>query len=71
MAAESVTIFGAHRREPPGAPSLRFEDLQDLERGLNAIRDGEIEGQGSYPQAFLINERLSMLAEPRWLQDWE
>lgn len=68
---ENATIFGAHRRRPPGAPSLKFDDLQDLERGLNAIRDGEIEGQGTYPQTFSINERISMLAEPRWLQDWD
>ena len=32
--------------------------------------DGEIEGDGSYPEAFPINERLTMLAEPRWLQRW-
>ena len=69
--AENVTIYGAHRYRPPGAPSLKFEDLKDLERGLHAIRDGEIDGQGTYPQEFSINERISMLAEPCWLQDWD
>ena len=65
-----IRFFGAHRDAPPGAPRLGFEDLEALRTGLTGIRDGEIEGAGSYPQAFPISDRLTMLAEPRWLQRW-
>lgn len=68
--APDTVLLGAHRVSPPGAPRLSYQDVEDLEAGLRRIRDGEVEGQGGYPQAFPINERLSMLAEPRWLQRW-
>lgn len=66
----SIQFFGAHRVKPPGPPRLGMEDLTDLAVGLKGIRDGDIEGTGSYPKAFPLNERLVMLAEPRWLQRW-
>jgi glyoxylase-like metal-dependent hydrolase (beta-lactamase superfamily II) len=65
-----TTLLGAHRVSPPGAPRLSYQDVKDLAAGLLRIRDGEVEGDGSYPVAFPINERLIMLAEPRWLQSW-
>ena len=68
---QHVAIYGAHRLKPPGAPRLSRDDVQALGDGLLGMRDGSIEGQGSYPQTFSLNERLQMLAEPRWLQDWE
>lgn len=68
---DEATIFlGAHRVTPPGPPRLGFEDLSDLADGLVGIREGSIDGTGSYPEAFPINHRLVMLAEPRWLQRW-
>jgi glyoxylase-like metal-dependent hydrolase (beta-lactamase superfamily II) len=66
----STVLLGAHRVAPPGAPRLGYQDVEDLARGLVHIRDGEVEGIGGYPKAFPINERLTMLAEPRWLQRW-
>ena len=63
-------LLGAHRVAAPGAPWLEWRDLQDLDQGLQRIRDGESEGIGTYPQQFPINENLQMLAEPRWLQRW-
>lgn len=66
----NVVLLGAHRVTPPGAPRLGYQDVEDLAVGLRHIQGGEIEGLGSYPQAFPINERLTMLAEPRWLQRW-
>ncbi len=65
-----VVLLGAHRVAPPGAPRLGYRDVEDLATGLRGIREGEIDGTGSYPQAFPINDRLTMLAEPRWLQRW-
>lgn len=68
---DDIVFHGAHRMEPPGAPVLRYEDLEDLHNALIRIRDGELQGEGSWPQSFPINEGLWLLAEPTWLQDWE
>jgi hydroxyacylglutathione hydrolase len=65
-----VVFYGAHRAGPPGVPVLAYGDLTDLHRALQNIRDGELAGQGLWPQEFAINDRLTILAEPRLLQDW-
>jgi glyoxylase-like metal-dependent hydrolase (beta-lactamase superfamily II) len=66
----SARIFGAHRAAPPGAPELALADVRDLAATLREIRSGEREGQGLYPVAYRVNERIDLLAEPRWLQRW-
>ena len=63
-------LFGAHREAPPGIPELGMADVVDLRAGLEAIRDGRLGGEGVYPVAYPINERVQLLAEPRWLQRW-
>ena len=68
---EDIVFFGAHRSEGPGAPTLTSVDLNDLNSGLEDIKRRLSSGEGSYPQAFYINDRLVILAEPRWLQDWD
>lgn len=70
-ARESATILGAHRNAAPGLPRLSREDVEDLHATLIAIRDGAVKGTGSYPREYRVNERIQLLAEPRWLQDWE
>jgi len=68
---DNIVFYGAHRDTPPGAPTLGYGDLEDLRDALVRLRSGELEGTGVYPQSFVINERLRLLAEPRWLQDWK
>ncbi len=63
-------LRGAHRVAPPGAPVLHVDDLEDLQEALRAIRDGALEGEGLYPVTYRVNERIDLLAEPAWLQDW-
>lgn len=65
-----IVFLGAHRVAPPGPPRLDRGDLEDLRGGLVEIRDGRLEGSAGYPSRFPISERLTMLAEPRWLQRW-
>jgi glyoxylase-like metal-dependent hydrolase (beta-lactamase superfamily II) len=67
---DDVVFLGAHRLTPPGPPELHWTDLQDLQSGLIGIRDGRVPGSAGYPSRFPINERMVMLAEPRWLQRW-
>ncbi len=66
-----VVIYGAHRNGPPGAPVLGYQDLLDLKDALVELRSGNLSGEGSWPQAFPVNDKLTLLAEPRWLQDWD
>ncbi len=71
IVTQEVSIYGAHRAAPPGAPRLSFNDLRDLRGGLVRIREGSLRGEGLYPKVFVVNERLGVVAEPRWLQDWD
>ena len=68
---DNVVFFGAHRVTPPGAPKLGFADLTALHEGLKRLKSGDLKGSGGYPEAFRINERMTMLAEPHWLQRWD
>lgn len=68
---QGTAFYGAHREAPPGAPRLALGDLEDLQKGLSQIREGAIRGEGRWPQAFEVSERLTVLAEPRWLQRWD
>ena len=70
-AAPATRIFGAHRVTPPGAPELAMSDVRDLAETLRAIRAGERASTGFYPVSYRVNDRLELLAEPRWLQDWQ
>ena len=66
----TLIIFGAHRDGPPGLPELEYQDLADLQRALRSIYEGELDGEGNWPQQFPVNDRILILAEPRWMQDW-
>jgi glyoxylase-like metal-dependent hydrolase (beta-lactamase superfamily II) len=69
-APAGVRIHGAHRGRSPGAPRLTLADIQDLRVALDAIRSGELSGDGFYPVRYRINSRLRLLADPWWLQNW-
>lgn len=63
-------VLGAHRSEPPGLPVLARQDVEDLRSALLAIRDGDLRGEGLYPVSYRVNDRVDLLAEPGWLQEW-
>lgn len=63
-------ILSAHRMASRGLPELSLRDVEDLEGVLQAIYRGEQSGEGLYPVTYEINERISLIAEPRWLQRW-
>ena len=68
---EGTQLLGAHRVVPPGAPRLDLRDLRELRAVLEGIRAGDIRGERGYPSRFRVNEQLDILAEPRWMQDWD
>lgn len=68
---ETAQLLTAHRATPPGAPILRYADLQDLRTALLAIRSGELEPTGSYPRAYRVNDELQLLADFGWGQRWQ
>jgi glyoxylase-like metal-dependent hydrolase (beta-lactamase superfamily II) len=70
-APEQTRIFGAHRIAPPGAPELSISDVQDLQTALQEIESGQRHARGVYPREYPVNEQIQLLAEPRWLQNWQ
>lgn len=68
---KDVVLLGAHRAAPPGPPILGYGDLEDLRDALAKMRSGELEGAGTWPQSFVVSDRMIMVAEPRWLQTWD
>ncbi len=64
------SLFGAHRDSAPGIPVLSTQDVEDLQQTLIAIKAGTATGKGSYPQVYKVNERIELLTEPPWLQNW-
>ena len=64
-------VFGAHRTGPPGAPVLNRTDIQDVLNTLQNIEAGNLAAEGDYPVSYPVNERIVLLAEPKWLQNWE
>lgn len=67
---DDVKVFGAHRTGPQGVPILSRADIQAISEALQNVRSGTIEGEGDYPLTYPINERMQLLAEPPWLQNW-
>jgi glyoxylase-like metal-dependent hydrolase (beta-lactamase superfamily II) len=70
-AAPEALVLGAHRVGPPGAPRLDMHDVRDLSDTLRAVASGERESTGIYPVSYRVNDRIALLAEPRWLQRWQ
>lgn len=69
-AKSASPLFTAHRDKPPGIPQLTMEDVEALQRTLISIKDGTAVGEGFYPHAYKVNERIEILTEPPWLHDW-
>lgn len=69
--AHTDVYYGAHRLTPPGPPKLGGQDLSDLEIALLALKAGELEGSGFWPQTFFVNQNISILADPAFLHDWD
>ena len=69
-AKSASPLFTAHRDKPPGIPVLSTADVEDLQRTLISIKNGTTVGEGLYPHVYKVNERIELLAEPPWLQDW-
>ncbi len=82
-----LRIFGAHRGgemilgdadiRPDNEdnlsklPELSVETVHHLQKSLEAIRAGEIESSGFYPATYPVDDRVVLLAEPSWLQQWD
>jgi hypothetical protein len=50
---------------------LDQKDVAELEQALLALRVGELEGSGLWPRLSFVNESISILADPRFLHDWD
>ncbi len=71
QAPPDSTLFGAHRMEDGGVPSLEMAHVRDLRDSLQRIRSGEQSGSGLYPRVYVVNDTLEIWADPAFLQRWE
>ena len=71
VSENSLRVFGAHRDEFSGVPELGLETVTQLRDALNAIRSGTLKSHGIYPVTYKVDERVDLLSEPKWLQDWD
>lgn len=63
-------VLGAHRVAAPGIPELSMGDVKDLQGALQQLQMGELAGEGVYPRAYTVNDRMVLLTEPGWLKEW-
>lgn len=66
-----LRVFGAHRDEEIGLPELGLDSVIALKNSLLEIRSGAADGTGIYPVSYSIDDRVVLLSEPKWLQNWE
>ena len=66
-----LRVFGAHRDDSLGIPELSLETVTQLQDALNAIQSGTLKSNGIYPVTYKVNDRVELLSEPKWLQDWD
>ena len=67
----SLRVFGAHRDDTIGIPELNLESVIRLRDALKDIHSGTLKSNGIYPVSYKVDERVQLLSEPKWLQDWD
>ncbi|PID61604.1 MAG: hypothetical protein CSB44_06095 [Gammaproteobacteria bacterium] len=71
----SMPIYSAHGMadgsDNSEVPVMWLSDVSDLKQGLKDIYDGKLKGEGIYPVIYIISDRITLEAEPRWLQIWD
>ena len=71
VSGNSLRVFGAHRDDSVGVPELSLETVTLLEDTLNAIQSGTLKSNGAYPVIYKVDNRVELMSEPKWLQDWD
>jgi hypothetical protein len=66
-----LRVFGAHRDDSLGIPELSLETVTQLQDALNAIQSGTLKSNGIYSVTYKVNDRVELLSEPKWSQDWD
>ena len=66
-----MRVFGAHRDDTIGMPELNLENVIRLRDALKDIHSGILKSNGIYPVSYKVDERVELLSEPKWLQDWD
>jgi glyoxylase-like metal-dependent hydrolase (beta-lactamase superfamily II) len=69
--SETAVLYGAHRLDPAGLPSLERSDLLRLQEGLLDARNGTALIDGGFPQRFELNDYLALMMDFSWGRDWD
>ena len=68
MASELASIW-SHR--DARLECLYLEHVIRLRDALIDIHSGKLKSNGIYPVSYKVDERVELLSEPKWLQDWD
>ena len=71
LSENTLRVFGAHRDDSLGIPELSLETVIQLQDTLNAIKSGVLKSNVAYPVTYKVNDRVELLSEPKWLQNWD
>jgi len=66
-----LRVFGAHGDDSIGIPELSLETVTHLQDALIDIQSGTLKSHGIFPVTYKVNDRVELLSEPSWLQDWD
>ena len=66
-----LRVFGAHGDDSIGIPELSLETVTHLQDALIDIQSGTLKSNGIFPVTYKVNDRVELLSEPSWLQDWD
>jgi hypothetical protein len=48
-----------------------LKTVTQLQDTLTAIQSGTLRSNGTYPVTYKVDDRVELLSEPKWLQDWD
>jgi glyoxylase-like metal-dependent hydrolase (beta-lactamase superfamily II) len=66
---EKTLLLTAHNdaHEVQSAPLLAYQDLVDLKKALQGIKNKTLSGHGFYPRCYTVNQRVTLLTDFPWL----
>ena len=70
VVTDTAVLYGAHRLDPSGLPTLARADLIDLQQALRRVRNGHAIEEGFFPRRSEVNKRLSLLMDFPWGRRW-
>lgn len=69
--SQDITFLVRIGQRHPAHCSWVLQTFMTSVGAWTASKNRTTAGEGRYPQLFSVNDRLPILAEPRWLRNWD